>query len=246
MIQGNIEQEAGPVNILFLLDASYSMKEKLGGEVQKMDAAKQVLQEAMSKIPTDVNVGLRVFGHARMGDPSLDCRASMLLVPLGRSNRGSIIRRVREVIPSGMTPLTYAIQQAAEDDFRGIAGRKVLILISDGEDTCGGDPCRYIATLSLRGIKLKVDVVGVDLKRAMEAKRQLNCISQMSGGKYYDANTASELIKSVSASVNQAVSGRVIIKPSAPEGSTTDKPTPNPINTETPVELQSIDPIKAP
>lgn len=249
MIQGGIDQEAGPINILFLLDASFSMKEKLGGDVQKMDAAKQVLQEAMRRIPTDINVGLRVFGQARSADPMFDCRQSALLVPLGRSNRGSIMRSAGSIIPSGMTPLKYAIQQAAEDDLRGVVGRKTLILITDGEDTCNENPCAYIATLNQRGIRLKCDVVGVDLKREHEARKQLNCIAQMSGGKYYDANTAADLIKSVSASINQAVSGRVIIKPSAPSesgqsSSSTDKPTPNPINTETPVELQKMEPIK--
>lgn len=231
-IQGNVEREAGPINIIFLVDASYSMKEKLGGEMQKMDAAKQVMQNALSRIPTDVNLGLRVFGQGFSNIPEYDCRQTALLVPIGQGNRRSIIERIRQVHPFGLTPLAYAIRQAAEDDFRGIQGNKTLILITDGADTCGGDPCAYIRRLPYLGIKLKVDVVGVDLKKEPAARDQLRCMAEVSGGKYYDANTATQLIESVSSSVNKAISGRVIIKPS------------NVKNVETPVELQPLEPAR--
>src|SRR5205814_2303387 len=55
-IQAQVERQGGPVNILFVIDCSYSMKEGLGGSMQKMDAAKQVLQNALSRIPGDVNL----------------------------------------------------------------------------------------------------------------------------------------------------------------------------------------------
>ena len=74
------------------------------------------------------------------------------------------------------------------------------------------------------GIKIKVDVVGLDLKHDRLAREQLNCITERSGGKYSDANSANDLIDSVSASVNKAIHGRVIVRPSSP--STTDGQTP--------------------
>ncbi len=218
LIQGNVERLAGPVNILFVLDCSYSMKEKFGGGIQKIESAKQVMQAALSRIPGDVNLGLRVFGQG-MGaggfnsDPGIDCRQTALLVPLGQGNRRSIIEKVRNIKPFGMTPLEYALRQAAEDDLSGAPGTKTLILITDGADTCGGDPCHYIRTLPLLGIHLKVDVVGVDLKHDRLAKAELNCIAEGSGGKYYDVNNAPEMIESVSNSVNQAISGKVLVKP---------------------------------
>jgi hypothetical protein len=236
LIQGGVEHAGGPVNILFLIDCSYSMKEKLGGQTQKLEGAKQVLQNALTRIPGDVNVGLRVFGqgvgYGVTFNPGIDCRQTALLVPLGQGNRRSIIEKVRNMKPFGMTPLEYALRQAAEDDFSGCQGQKILILISDGADTCGGDPCRFIRQLPMLGIKIKVDIVGLELKHDREARNELNCIAESSGGKYYDANTAAELVESVSRSVNMAISGRVLVRPSTPA-----------TNTETPPELQQLQPF---
>ncbi len=220
IVEATIEHTNEPINILFLLDCSFSMKEKMGDHMQKMEAAKQVLQNALARIPGDVNIGLRVFGLGDVGSSrgffADDCRQTALLVPLGQGNRRAIIEQVRNIRAFGMTPLEFALEQAAESDFAGAQGKKIIILISDGADTCGGDPCRFIRMLPAYGIKIKVDVVGLDLKRDHVARDQLNCITQNSGGKYYDASTAGQLIDSVSESVNKAISGRVLPKAGAP------------------------------
>jgi hypothetical protein len=215
LIQGNIDREAGPVNIMFLLDCSFSMKEKLGSERKpKMHAAKEVLEGAVARIPNDVNVGLRVFGQGFSGVPEIDCNQTACLVPLGTHNRNSIIARAGTLEPFGLTPLTYALRQCAEGDFRTAQGPKTIILISDGADTCGGDPCAFIALLEQAGIKLKIDIVGLALTGRSDrpAREQLNCIAERSGGKYFDANTAGELIESIAHSVDKAISGRVVPK----------------------------------
>jgi len=234
VIQGGATREGGPVTILFLVDASLSMKDKLGKEDQKMDAAKRVLQTAIARIPTDVNLGLRVFGQ--FAAPGLECQASALLVPPGQGNRRTIISKMRDIKPTGMTPLTYALAQAAERDLPRVQGRKTIILITDGEDTCGYDPCAYVQTLPSRGINLKVDILGLDLKREHSAKAKLDCIAKTSGGKYYDADTAAQLVDSISHSVSQALSGTVITP-----GIKNDVKN-NILNTETPPELIPIEP----
>lgn len=219
LLQANVAREGNPVTVLFLVDSSQSMKEKIpagdgSGKENKMEAAKRVLQLALSRIPNDVNLGLRVFGNGFRGDYS-DCQQSTLLVPIGRNNRRSIIEAARSMGPYGLTPLTYGLMQA-EADLRYVQGPKTVILISDGAETCGGDPCAYIDRLSRIGVKMKVDIVGLGLRRDKEAKEQLNCIAQKSGGKYYDANTSAELINSITDSVKQAISGKVLTKLSTP------------------------------
>ncbi len=234
IIQGGVEHIREKLNILFLLDCSRSMKEKFSSadvnSEEKMAAAKKVLNESLEKIPADISVGLRTFGQGFSNSHEVDCRQTALLVALGVGNREGIKQRVDSIKAFGLTPLEYALRQAVEDDFRGAVGSKVIILISDGADTCDGKPCEFISTLPNYGIKLKIDVVGLDLKE-QNAKQQLDCIAESSGGKFYDANTAGDLIKSVAKSVDKAISGRVILHPKmkavntevAPDSS----PTPN-------------------
>ncbi|MBI2810400.1 MAG: VWA domain-containing protein [Candidatus Melainabacteria bacterium] len=231
-IDGGVEQEAGPVNILFVLDASYSMKEKLSGEM-KMTAAKEVLQNALSRIPNSVNLGLRVFGQSYSNLADIDCRQTALLVPIGQHNRGAIIKSIRQIEPFGMTPIMFALRQAAEEDFRGVMGPKTVILITDGADTCGGDPCAYLTMLRAHGIRMKVDVVGVDLAREKAAREQLKCITAVSLGKYYEANSSTQLIEGIGSSVDAAISGKVLPKvktdepvspESKPDGKADEKP----------------------
>jgi Ca-activated chloride channel family protein len=216
LIQASVEHESGPVNIMFLLDASYSMKEKLSGAEKKINAAKQVLETALARIPNDVNIGLRVFGQGYSGDPNTDCNQTQCLVPLGQHNRNSIIQRTRTIEPFGLTPLATALRRTVEEDFRYAQGAKTIILISDGADTCGQDPCAFMRLLPRYNVKIKCDVVGLDLHRDNAARNQLNCVANATGGKYYDANSSGELIDSVSHSVDKAISGRVIVKPGVP------------------------------
>jgi Mg-chelatase subunit ChlD len=215
-IEGEVVHAVEPLNILFLLDCSLSMKEKMKDHTQKIEAAKQVLQKALARIPGDVNTGLRVFGQGNsrsmFGIFMNDCEQTALLVPLGQGNRRAIIDQVRYIRAFGMTPLTYALEQSAKSDFANTSGKKVIILISDGADTCGGDPCRLIRMLPAYGIRIKIDVVGLDLKHDRVARQQLNCITESSGGKYYDANSSEQFIGGVTESVNTAISGRVLPK----------------------------------
>ncbi len=236
-IHGGTQRDGGPVTILFLVDASLSMKDDLsrdGKDVQKMDAAKKVLQQAIQRIPSDVNLALRVFGQ--FAAPGLECQASALLVPPGTGNRRTIIGKMRDIHPTGMTPLTYAIAQAAERDLARVVGKKTIILITDGEDTCGFDPCAYVQTLPSRGVNLKVDILGLDMKRAHAARAKLDCIAKSSGGKYFDNDTSAKLLESISHSVSQAISGTVV---------TPGTPTKDILNTQTPPELTPIIPAQS-
>lgn len=244
LLQANVARESLPTNILFLIDSSQSMKEKItvgvdAGKEPKMEAAKRVLQEAISKIPGDIHLGLRVFGNGFTGMDS-DCQQSSLLVPLGKNNRRAIIESTRSMAPYGLTPLTYGLMQA-ENDLRYIVGPKTVILISDGAETCGGDPCAYIDRLSRMGIKMKVDIVGLGLRRDKDAIDQLNCIAQKSGGKYYDANTSADLINGITDSVKHALSGKVLTRITTPliKDSIPMDLAPNPPNPRTPTKSSS-------
>jgi hypothetical protein len=243
LLQGGAEHD--PISILFLIDASYSMKEKFGSTERKMNAAKQVIEQAILRIPADVNVGLRVFGQTFNELLEIDCRQTALLVPLGSHNRAALIKAVRTIQPAGLTPLETALRMAAEEDFNGVVGSKIIILISDGRDTCGGDPCKFISLLPRYGIKLKVDVVGLSL-HDKGAQAELHCVAESSGGKYFDANNIGELIQSVTHSVDKAISGKIIIKPKTDSPSAYGAVAPGAIRAVAPSDLSDSERPGAP
>lgn len=196
--------------ILIMLDCSNSMKESMTnnvvpnksgdkqvGSVQKMDLAKDAVLHIMRSVPSSVYLGLRTYGAGYTGDPFMDCKQSSLVVPPGKSNRREFITQLRETHPYGLTPLEFALRQAAENDLRRFTKRKTIILISDGADTCGGNPCEFIKQLPRMGINLKVYCIGLGLRHRPDdiaARNQLICIAKVTDGAYLDVSSASQMI----------------------------------------------------
>jgi len=226
IIHAGIERKAEPANILILLDCSNTMQQAIDGTTTgqfegKLAGAKTAVRTTLHAIPSDVKVGLRVFGNNFRSDDS-DCKQTFLLVPIGQKNRGEIVDKADALRAMGMTPLDYALRQSVRD-FDGLEGTRRIILISDGQDTCGGDPCKVMQTLARIGFKMKVDIIGTGIKE-VAAREQLDCIAKSSGGKYYDAKTAAELSKRVTQSALEAiaesaadksVAGQIVPKPTA-------------------------------
>ncbi|MFA6989022.1 MAG: VWA domain-containing protein [Candidatus Gastranaerophilaceae bacterium] len=206
-------QEDGSDKTLIIMDSSGSMSEKINGK-SKILIAKMTLDNVLSQIAPDINLGLRVYGH-KFGLLGFDaCRASELVVPIGPNNIQKIKKEAYKLEPTGASPIIYSIQQALDIDFpMAGAGNKRIILISDGMETCGGSPCEYAVDLVRRGIDLKIDVVGFDLNDK-EAISQLKCVALSTKGKFYSANDESELKNSLTDSLNvsKEVQGKVYIK----------------------------------
>lgn len=195
--------------IYIVFDASRSMEEKINGET-KIHIAKHVLEDVLLKAPQDVNIGLRVYGASKpSGNPYIDCSDSKLLVLAGKDNRRAIISEIHKILPRGFTPITYSLSQASQD-LTPYKGEKSIILISDGLETCGGDPCQLSQTLVSAGIDLKVDVVGFGIRDNFEAQQQLMCIALSTNGKYFSAENADELTRGLTESINKSVTGRII------------------------------------
>jgi hypothetical protein len=223
LLQTGIERKIEPSNVLILLDCSNTMQLAMDGTSgvpeERLTAAKKTLNDTLHTIPADVKVGLRIFGNSFLKDSS--CKQSFLLVPIGLHNRGEIVAKAEQLKPRGLTPLAFALKESALD-FEGLPGERHIILISDGADTCGDDPCLFIKKLRELGFKMRVDVVGVDKKAKIAEGWQLECIAKESGGKYFEADTGAKLADAVRQSVldaisqkaaDAAVSGQVMPKP---------------------------------
>ena len=149
-------------NILFILDSSGSMAAKLGGET-RMQASKRVFNKLIGELPATVDAGLEVYGH----HCDKDCSVIEVMVPVGKLDAPAIKAKVDGPNPlHGATPIAASLEKAG-DALRGLEGGKTIVLISDGEETCGGDPVAAAGKLRAElGIDFVVHVVGLDVNDA--------------------------------------------------------------------------------
>ncbi len=142
---------------VLILDASGSMWGQLEGRA-KIDIAREVVRDLMDRWSPEVELGLMAYGHRRKGD----CDDIELLIPPGPGTGPAVLGAVDSLQPRGKTPITEALRQAAAA-LRAAEDRATVILVSDGEETCGGDPCAAAAELEATGVDLTVHVVGFDV-----------------------------------------------------------------------------------
>jgi Mg-chelatase subunit ChlD len=211
--QQGLAQQAGPENVMIILDASYSMSEPIEqGSEDKMVAAKRTVLEVLRNISPSTRVGLRVYGNS--ANQFTACRATSLLVPLGENNRNLIASKMISLKPTGATPISYAVLRSLREDFNTVNGTQSIILISDGIETCGEDPCDVAVKMQQMGIHIKINVIGLGLQD-YAAVKQLRCVALATKGQYYTANTAAELANSLNQAlaVETKVQGTIIQSP---------------------------------
>lgn len=177
-------------NILFILDASGSMNEKLGKEL-KITVAKRVLSDLLKELPEDAKVGLMAYGHTISKEKAAACTDISVLSPVGAEAPGALAQKVGGLRAMGMTPIAKSLGMAVSA-FKNVKGQNNhVILISDGLETCGGDPCAAAKRLTEANIQAKVHVIGFDVSAA--AQKELACIPKMGNGRYFSANNTEEL-----------------------------------------------------
>ena len=107
-----------------------------------MDIAKNLLSNMLDSLRGQdrVEVGLRVYGHQRPVPPQ-DCKDTRLEVGFGLHKIDQIQARLKTLRPKGTTPIANAIEAGAYDFPRCDDCRNIIVLITDGVEECGGDPC---------------------------------------------------------------------------------------------------------
>jgi Ca-activated chloride channel family protein len=196
------EQNQGTYGrMILVLDSSGSMKEPAGGGTTKIQAAKRALDTVIDDLPESADVGMRVFGAKVFGRKQKGaCEDTQLVVEPGTGNRDDLKSAVSGYKPYGETPIPVALERAAEDI--GSEGKRSIVLVSDGESTCG-DPCPAAQALADKGIDLQIDVVGLSVSG--KARKQLECIAEKGNGTYYDADDAEGIGESISGASQRAL-----------------------------------------
>ncbi|MGY0798134.1 vWA domain-containing protein [Lysobacter sp. A286] len=213
------EPAAAPAeDAILVLDASGSMWAQIDG-VARITIAREVISDLLDDLPANRRLGLVAYGHNRKGD----CKDIETLVEVG-TDRDAIRKAVNDINPKGMTPMTAAVQQAAEA-LKYSENKATVILVSDGLETCNLDPCTVASTLEKNGVDLTVHTVGFGLgDDEKTAKEQLRCMADRTGGISLLASDAAEL----SAALQQV--SAVAAEPK-PEPKPESKPEPAPVET---------------
>ena len=166
--------------ILFLLDASGSMMAPWEG-TPRWEVAKRLLArmaDSLNAYP-NLELGLRVYGHQH-ANAEQNCEDSRLEVPFAPKNASAIKAKLKTLKAQGNTPITYSLEQSAKDFPLDKTSRNVLLLITDGVESCKGDPCAASIALQRKRVFLKPFVIGIGAER--DFGRSLECL-----GRYYNA-----------------------------------------------------------
>jgi len=194
---------AEPVNIELILDASSSMSESVAGTI-KIEAAKQAIIDLLDTLPDGCNVGLRVYGHrydaAGKDTSCMDTEVLWEIQSLDEGAREEIKTILAGITAKGMTPIAYCLEQAMTD-FEGKTGTNSIILISDGKETCGGNPESIADEIHQLTNGLKIYVIGFDVS----SDEQLRSIASKADGEYYPAADATELASKLKEAVQEVV-----------------------------------------
>src|SRR5262245_4184845 len=179
-------------SVVIVLDASGSMNTKLSEGPTRMEAAKAALADLAGKLSDDTRVALRIYGH-QSAPQKKDCKDSALVVGFGpaAANKAALVAQARGVKAQGYTPINLSLQLAAKDLAGETSAERVVLLVSDGKETCEGDPCATAKALAEADAKLAVHVVGFGVDEV--TRSQLQCITRNARGSYFDAASAGQL-----------------------------------------------------
>lgn len=182
-------------NVIIALDASGSMGKYIGDKTM-MEIAKEAINQYVGSLPETANVGLRVYGHKGTGEESdkqLSCDSNDLIYEMGEFNKGDFEKALDPIQPAGWTPLAEALSKSAEDlkSFSSGNSRNIIYFVSDGIETCDGNPVEAAKQTKDSGIDPIVNIIGFGVNA--EESKQLQEISNAADGNYADVYNQSQL-----------------------------------------------------
>jgi Ca-activated chloride channel family protein len=179
---------------MIVFDASGSMA---GTDLNSSPVAPRIakVKEALARVLPGVAEG-RKLGLIDYGPgPYNRCDNIELRLKPMPDAAGLIMAIVESLVPAGRTPLTMAVREAAKV-LNYPVKPAVVVLLTDGEETCGGDPCGLARMLRSQGAHLTVHVIGYRTRDGSTGMGMLQsrCLADETGGLYVSAETTDELV----------------------------------------------------
>jgi Ca-activated chloride channel family protein len=199
---------------MLVFDGSGSMAEiGLEASTPRIIDARTAIARALPQVEAFRDLGLLVYGPGALGGcANIDLR----FAPEPHA-ADKIIRAVDALAPGGMTPLSASVAQAAEVlNYRSQPA--TIVLVTDGNETCGGTPCALGRQLQAEGADLTVHVIGFKFRfdffgwdnpeqSATGGDTVAKCLSDETGGTYVSTETVDELVEALNATLGCALIG---------------------------------------
>jgi Ca-activated chloride channel homolog len=165
--------------------------------VSRIEKVRNALAKVLPIVTRHRRVGLVTYGPTRTPGLFNQCDNIELDLPPTPNAAAQIMASVESLVPAGGTPLTRAVEQAAEMlDFKSEPG--VIVLLTDGEDTCGGSPCEVGKQLHAAAAQLTIHVIGLRVKGLSWTGEsnivETQCLAEQNGGLYLTPETTDDLI----------------------------------------------------
>ena len=177
--------------VMLVVDTSGSMGDQDGAGTVKLEGARRALLALIGALPATALVGMRTYpgsgGDCGPGQPEFDVAAL---------DAGQMSARVRGFTADGGTPTAEALRAAGDDLRRQGYTAATVVLVSDGESTCG-KPCQVAAALRSEGLDVVVNTVGFQISAG--GAEELQCIADATGGSYHDARDSAALAEELAA-----------------------------------------------
>ncbi len=184
---------------MIVFDASGSMagnvNQGIATTIPRIDEVRGALATVLPTVTRARRVGLITFGPG----PYQQCNVDLKLKPMDNAAE-RIMQEVNALSPAGKTPLTTAVRNAAEVlDYRHKPG--VVVVVTDGEETCGGSPCDLGKELHASAVNLTVHIIGYRMKDFSWTGEQsildVKCLAEENGGLYIGTESKQDLIEAL-------------------------------------------------
>lgn len=169
---------AGPSGLIKFSSAQLKQLQNVFSEPSRLSVAKRQTIALIDRLPKDVIASLVVLE---------DCPSAK---PVGRflpAERGSLSKKLNALLPTNGTPLADGILKASQL-VDGVHREATILVISDGGESCGGDPCQMARQLAQTHPYLKINVVDIG------GVGGASCLAANTGGRVFSAETIDQVV----------------------------------------------------
>lgn len=182
-------ESVGQNHFALVLDSSGSMAADAGGAT-RMEAAKDALGAFTENLPADATVSLRLYGHEGTNTEegkAESCESSEVVY---EGEPAGLAAALEPVQPVGYTPLAKAIGDST-GDIPEDSTEAIVYVVTDGIESCGGDPVQAAEDVAASGVKPIINVIGFQVGDSDQ--EALAAIAEAGGGEFSTADSAAEL-----------------------------------------------------